>query len=99
MVELAGAQWRDSQKSLTVSVELACLIKKLHLPGSSQDEDDWDFYFFFLGSRSVKDVFMQILKFPSYLPKLRRLAETLHYKRSGRWTLVFNIIPGKVRGD
>lgn len=54
-------------------------------------------YFFFLGSRSVKDVFVQILKFPSYLPKLRRLAETLYYKPSGRWTLVFNIIPGKVK--
>lgn len=76
VVELAGAQWRDSQKSLTVSVEVASLNKKLHFPGSSQDEDDFDFLiFFFLGSHSVKDIFTQILKFPSYLPKLHRLAE------------------------
>lgn len=40
---------------------------------------------------------MQILKFPSYLPNLRRAAETLSYKTSGRWTFVFNIIPGKVK--
>lgn len=46
VVELAGAQWRDSQKSLMVSVELARLIKKLHLPGSSRDEGDWDLLFF-----------------------------------------------------
>lgn len=55
------------------------------------------FIFFFLGSHTVTFVFMQILKFPSYLPKLRRLAESLRYKPSGRWTLVFNIIPGKVK--
>lgn len=40
VAELAGAQQRDSQKSLTISVELAHFIKKLHLPGSSEDEDD-----------------------------------------------------------
>lgn len=54
------------------------------------------FIFFFLGSHSVKDVFTRILKFPSYLPKLRRLAEA-NYKPLGRWMLVFNTIPGKVK--
>lgn len=54
VVELAGAQWRDSQKSLTVSVELASLIKKLHLPGSTQDEDDWDLFFLSWGPTQLR---------------------------------------------
>lgn len=73
------------------------LIEKLPLPGASQEEDDWGLFFFllFLGSHSVKEVFMQSLKFSSYLPKRRWLADTLCYKPSVRWMLVFNIIPGK----
>lgn len=53
-------------------------------------------YSFFPGSHSFY-VFMQILKFPTYLPELRRLAETPHCKPLGRWTVVFNIIPGNVK--
>lgn len=81
-----------------VSVELACLIRKLHLPGSSEDGDDWDLvFFFFLGFHLVKSVSVQILEFPSYLPKFHRLAETVYYNPLGRWMLVFNRIPGKVK--
>lgn len=74
-----------------VSVELACLIKKLHLPGSSEDGDDWDFFIYFspLGSHLVKSVSMQILEFPSYLPKFHRLAETVHYTLLGEVDVSF----------
>lgn len=76
------------------SVEVACHIKSCLFQGHLRMR--LMVIFFFLGSRSLKDVFTQILKFPSYLPKLRRLTET-NYTPLGEGMLVFNTIPGKVK--